>query len=71
VVRNAQSRQDYSGAHNVYYVKCDITDVQDAVLIRLLSLPFQQEGRLEGLREDEQKASIRIARNLLENGMDI
>ncbi|WP_313618866.1 hypothetical protein [Pantoea septica] len=41
------------------------------MLIRLLSLPFQQEGRLEGLREDEQKASIRIARNLLENGMDI
>ncbi|MCZ4061093.1 Rpn family recombination-promoting nuclease/putative transposase [Pantoea sp. LMR881] len=31
----------------------------------------RQEGRLEGLREGVQEASLKIARNLLENGMDI
>ncbi len=31
----------------------------------------RQEGRLEGLREGVQEASMKIARNLLENGMDI
>lgn len=31
----------------------------------------RQEGRLEGLREGVQEASIKIARKLLESGMDI
>ena len=31
----------------------------------------RQEGREEGLREGVQEASLRIARNLLKNGLDI
>jgi len=32
---------------------------------------LQQAGRLGGLREGEKKASLRIARNLLDIGMDM
>jgi len=31
---------------------------------------LQQQGRLDGLCKGVQKADIRIARNLLESGMD-